>query len=128
MKLRIKGNSVRLRLTQREVAELAATGRVEDRIEFGFEPEQFLTYAVVAEKRAPEVFAKFENGQISIIIPQAAAEKWAASDDAGICAEQNLSTDRTLRIAVEKDFACLTPRAGEDESDNFPHPKSEKNC
>lgn len=128
MKLRIKGNSVRLRLTQREVAELAATGNVEDRIEFGAEPSQSLTYAVIAESLAEKVSAKFEDGRVSIIIPRAAAEKWAASEENGISAEQDLSTGKTLRIAVEKDFACLTPRAGEDESDSFPHPKSEKNC
>jgi hypothetical protein len=29
-----------------------------------------------------------------------------------------------LKILVEKDFACLAPREGEDESDMFPHPKA----
>jgi hypothetical protein len=31
-----------------------------------------------------------------------------------------------LRILVEKDFACLAPREGEDESDMFPNPLSGK--
>jgi hypothetical protein len=31
-----------------------------------------------------------------------------------------------LNITLEKDFACLAPRAGEDESDNFPHPDAQR--
>jgi hypothetical protein len=29
---------------------------------------------------------------------------------------------------VEKDFACLAPREGEDESDNFENPTVDKTC
>jgi hypothetical protein len=35
---------------------------------------------------------------------------------------QPAAADAELRIVVEKDFACLTAREGEDESDNFPNP------
>jgi hypothetical protein len=28
----------------------------------------------------------------------------------------------SLQILVEKDFACLTPRKGEDDGDAFPNP------
>jgi hypothetical protein len=36
--------------------------------------------------------------------------------------EQVLDDGAKLTILVEKDFACLTPREGEDESDMFPNP------
>ena len=36
--------------------------------------------------------------------------------------EQVLDDGAKLAILVEKDFACLAPREGEDESDMFPHP------
>ncbi len=128
MKLRISGNSVRLRLTQREVAEFAETGKLEDRVEFGGESNRHLSYTVVAESQAKKVHGKFENGRISIIIPQTIAANWAQSEQIGIGGEQDLSAGKTLRILIEKDFACLTPRLEEDESDNYPHPKSEKTC
>lgn len=128
MKLRIKGNSVRVRLTQSEVAEFAENGKFEDRTEFGVEPAQYLSYAVIAESGAEEISANFENGRISIIIPQIIAENWSQTEQTAVSAEQNLPSGKTLRILIEKDFACLTPRPEEDESDNYPHPKSEKNC
>jgi hypothetical protein len=31
-----------------------------------------------------------------------------------------------LGILVEKDFACLAPREGEDESDMYPHPEAKQ--
>jgi len=128
MKLRINGNSLRLRLTQSEVAEFAETGKVADRIEFGGELNRFLSYAVIAESGAEKVSAKFEDGGISVIIPQTIADEWSQTEQTGIRGEQLLPSGKTLRILIEKDFACLTPRPEEDESDNFPHPKSEKNC
>jgi hypothetical protein len=128
MKLRISGSSIRLRLTRREVSEFAEKRSLENRLEFGDESSQFLSYALVAENRAKEVYGKFENGRISVIIPLAAAEEWSQTEQVGIRGEQTLPSGKTLCILIEKDFACLTPRAEEDESDNYPHPKSEKNC
>lgn len=128
MKLRIKGSSVRLRLTQSEVAEFYESGKFEDRTEFGGETGQYLSYAVIAESGAEKISANFENGRISIIIPPVIAENWAQTEQTALGAEQKLPSGKTLRISIEKDFACLTPRAEEDESDNYPHPGSEKNC
>lgn len=33
-----------------------------------------------------------------------------------------LGDGSTLRVLIEKDFACLTERVDEDELDNFPNP------
>ncbi len=38
--------------------------------------------------------------------------------------EQLLDDGSMLDILVEKDFACLTKREGEDESDMYPHPEA----
>ena len=40
--------------------------------------------------------------------------------------EQQHDNGDVLSILVEKDFACLAPREGEDESDMFPHPGAEQ--
>ncbi len=37
------------------------------------------------------------------------------------------SVSATLTLLLEKDFACLVEREGEDESDMFPHPHAGQN-
>lgn len=120
MKLRIFGNSIRLRLQQGEVHELAETGRTEDRVVFG--PDERLVYAVethnddeIALVRAP--------GEITILLPADDVDDWAYSDLVGFEAEADNGEDG-LSILVEKDFSCLTVHEGEDDSDAFPNPKA----
>jgi len=46
-----------------------------------------------------------------------------------IAASQILDEGDQLSILVEKDFACLAPREGEDETDMYPNPKAgEESC
>jgi hypothetical protein len=125
MKLRIKGNSVRLRLSQREVSDFARNARVEDSISFG---NRKLTYALIRLNRAKEILASFENDRIEIGVPALIADEWTRNSQVGFDAEQKLSGGETLKILVEKDFACLTAREGEDESDAFPHPHVGQAC
>ena len=51
--------------------------------------------------------------------------QWAESENVSIASEQLLDDGGQLKILVEKDFACLAPREGEDESDMFPHPDAD---
>ena len=125
MKLRIKGNSIRLRLSQREVSDFARNARVEDSISFG---NRKLTYALIKLNQAKEILASFENDRIEIGVPAAIADEWTQSEQVGFDAGQKLSGGETLKILVEKDFACLTAREGEDESDAFPHPQAGQAC
>jgi hypothetical protein len=125
MKLRIKGGSIRLRLSQGEVSGLAQNAKVEDSISFG---NRRLTYALTTSAEAKETLARFENDQIEIIVPAAIAEQWTRSEQVGFGAQQNLPNGETLKILVEKDFACLTTREGEDETDAFPHPQAGQAC
>jgi len=125
MKLRIKGNSIRLRLSQGEVSGLAQNAEIEDSISFA---NRRLTYALTARNETKEIFARFDNDRIEIIIPAALAEQWTKTEQVGIDAEQKLPDGETLKILVEKDFACLTEREGEDETDAFPHPQVGQAC
>jgi hypothetical protein len=125
MKLRIKGNSIRLRLTQPEVSDFARNARVEDSISFG---NRRLTYALIKLNQAKEISASFENDRIEIAVPAALAEQWTQNSQTGFAAEQKSSGGETLKILVEKDFACLTAREGEDESDAYPHPQAGHAC
>jgi len=122
MKLRVKNNSVRLRLTQVEVAHFNDSGRVEEVIEFGIEPHQRFIYAIESGAETETMRAAIENNRITILVPKAQADEWTNTARIGIEAEQEIGDGKTLRLLIEKDFACLEPRAGEDDADTFPHP------
>lgn len=119
MKLRIKGNSIRFRLTQSEVQTFAGEGVIQEVIHFN---HQNFLYAL--EKRSTQqLTASFENGKITVFVPIEIANQWTDSEE--ISLEGN---DGELRLLIEKDFVCLKPRKDEDESDNFPHPNQNQSC
>jgi hypothetical protein len=113
MKLRIRGNSLRLRLSQSEVTQLAREGRVEDAISFG--PSK-LTY-VLTTADVERVGATYDSNRIVVTLPKERAHAWSSTDEVGI------ESKGELAILVEKDWSCLKPREGEDDSDAFPHPE-----
>lgn len=119
MKLRIKGASLRLRLTQAEVRTLLDDGRVQEEVPFGGGVK--LTYRLSRDATTAAIVATLHEGILDIRVPDALAHRWCASDEVTLAQTQPAGAD-TLRIVVEKDFACLAPRSDEDESDHFPHP------
>jgi hypothetical protein len=123
MKLRIRGNTLRLRLSRSEVDEVAERGEVRDGIAFGAGLAERLGYALVTSDAASVTTARLEGGSVEVIVPRALAREWAASERVGFEAEQSIGGGgAVLKILVEKDFACLTPRTGEDDTDAFPNP------
>lgn len=122
MKLRIKDNSVRLRLTQGEVRQLSKTGVVSART--GFPGGRELRYLVESSPASVNPAAFFSDNAVTVRLPEAAVLAWAASEQVSLPGEQVLDDGEPLQILVEKDFACLAPREGEDESDMFPHPQA----
>jgi len=123
MKLRIRGNSLRLRLTKSEVAEIGAGGAVEETVDCGGEPPQRFIYALVPTDDVENLTAVFDAGRITVFIPKASVGEWSRTNQIGIEAEKSIGDDgRTLRILIEKDFTCLEPRAGEEDADAFAHP------
>lgn len=121
MKLRIRGNTLRLRLTRSELDEFASTGKFADEISFG--NGQSLVYAI-EKTHAEAVSAAFRGGEIKVLVPAQIADAWTKTDQVGFDAIHSTGTAAELKILVEKDFACLTPRNDEDTTDNFPHPKT----
>ena len=123
MKLRIRANSLRLRLTRSEVDQFGWTGRVEETIRLGPDPDQQITYALESSADAAELRVKYQNGQITVQVPQARAQEWVGTDLVGFDVNCPVGSDQTLAVLVEKDFRCLAERHGEDEADAYPHPK-----
>ena len=116
MKLRIRGNSIRLRLTRGEVEEFGKTGRVEESVDFGTGNSKF-TYAVETLNGDEKIFAVFDNERLCVYVPEAIVRDWVKSNDVGI-----EGGNGGPRILIEKDFACLKERPGESDSDAFPNP------
>ena len=119
MKLRIHGNSLRLRLSQSDVAQFSKTGFVEDSIQFA--PGASFAYALesLSSLKAPQ--ALYANGFLRIQVPGGDATDWVRSDRVGISGDQLLESGKHLSILIEKDFQCLhrEPTPGEDA---FPNP------
>lgn len=114
MKLRIRGNSIRLRVTQSEVAGLIAGQAVIETTAIG--DNQF-GYSL--NPTGSTLSAQFADGQLEVAIPASQAKSWGESQEVGI--EGQLGE---LAVLIEKDFACLDPRDGAEDSDTFPNPKA----
>jgi hypothetical protein len=121
VKLRIKGNAIRLRLSQKEVEQFAKTGVFEDSIKFGTGADERLVYALERSETASELTAAREGDTITVSVPLILANSWTNTDEVALQGEQKIEDDR-LAILVEKDFQCLHKRPGEDESNNYPNP------
>ena len=121
MKLRIRDNSVRLRLTRGEVGQLRDEGIVSART--GFPGGREFQYVVESSPASVKPGAFLSECVITVRLPETTVLAWANSEQVSIVGEQLLDNEN-LKILVEKDFACLAPREGEDESDMFPHPQA----
>jgi hypothetical protein len=119
MKLRIRGNSIRLRLLRGEAAELGAIGKVSETINFG---AQKLIYTVRASRETTNIAAHFAENEIIILLPDKLAREWVESNEISLTAEQKITQTETLKILVEKDFVCLDRPDDADNRDAFPHP------
>jgi hypothetical protein len=120
LKLRIQNNSIRFRLTRKEVDALRDTGRVSAAVSFA--DGSCLEYSIETSTLTGQLRANYSAGGLAVQIPQATARQWAVTDEVSITGAQPLENGE-LAILVEKDFACLVPREGEDEIDLFPHPR-----
>ncbi len=116
MKVRIQGNSIRLRLTQTEVINFGKEGICNSEIQFP-NGNSLTCHLGLATKMG----ADFSNDTINIYLPKTEVRKWVNTDQVGIQGNLTIEDQNNLRILVEKDFKCLTERQ-EDESDMFPNP------
>jgi len=128
MKLRIQKNSIRFRLTQSEVATLAAEGTLEESVQLTPAVSDLFTYVLEKSSRCREVRAWRSDCKIGVTLPDDLVRAWANTDQVGIEQTQAVREGVALRIAVEKDFRCLHPGTHEDESDNFPNPNDAANA
>ena len=128
MKLRIKGNSIRLRLGQSEVRQLMAEGRVEEFTDFGPSKEQQFGYALHATFEDANVIAGYADNRMVVRVPVEVIHQWAETDQVSIHARQRTSNKGELRILIEKDFECIDAPSDEPQEDAFPNPHVSASC
>ena len=104
MKLRIKGNSLRIRLTKTEVNIIANTGYLEE--ETLFSNNKFM-YALQRVDEGNELSAALEENKMIIFVPSSLTKEWPTNNIIGFNAEMPVADNKTLFLLIEKDFVCL---------------------
>jgi hypothetical protein len=122
MKIRIKGNSVRLRLTRSEIDQFGSEGLIKEETNF---PQGKLVYALEKKETGP-LSAVIEGAHIRVSMPEQMAREWVSTEKVGYSTRLPLPEGEELFILIEKDFKCLDETI-EDQSDNFDNPLAAKN-
>lgn len=118
MKIRIKGNSVRVRLSKPEVKLFAREGYIEEKTEF---VNGTLVYAVKSADKET-LTADFINGNLTMFVPVHLLQQWAATNLIGLHYNMPLNNGSHLHLLIEKDFKCIDADVAEDQSDYFENP------
>ena len=120
MKLRIRGNSIRYRLTKTEVLSFCENGFYEEETRFH---QNIFRYSLYATDQVQELRASCDKNIIKLEVPLAFTINWAQNEEVGISAIQLLEDGSELFLLLEKDFVCLD-ETFEDQSDNYPNPRA----
>ena len=126
MKLRMRGDSLRLRLGPAELARLIETGRVEETVHLGPSVKDRFTYSLEHDTQSASISTRYSDGELVVVLPTELARAWASGIETGVYGGIETGSS-TLEIAVEKDWACLDKGDAENE-DTFPNPKQGAVC
>jgi hypothetical protein len=118
MKIRIKGNSIRFRLSKSEVEEFKHEKYVEEFTDFG---NSIFCYVLKVVQNQPNLCAFFKDDTMTFGVPAHIAKEWTDTDIVGFQYEFPLQNGSKLFLLLEKDFVCLD-NSFEDQSDNYPNP------
>lgn len=118
MKLRIKGNSLRIRLTKTEVSTISTKGYLEEETNFG---NNKLLYVLQRVDEGNELSAAFESNKITMFVPLSLTKDWPMNNIISFDAHMTVGENKSLYLLLEKDFVCLD-HTTEDQSDNYENP------
>ncbi len=124
MKLRILRQSIRLRVTQAEVAELGQGRPVSAELTTAAGAAPLIAYQVEPSAEVTTLGLVARPGNLTVQVSRALAEDLARTDRVTI--EETIVTgpDHAVSVCLEKDFQCLKPRQGGQDDDTFPHPEA----
>ena len=123
MKIRIKNNSIRLRLTKTDVSNLKNIGLVSCKTVIS--GNEIFEYELIKKSDIQEIKAKYNQNKISIILPEEKSKILTDTDEITLQAWQENGTEDQVFLLIEKDLQCLDP-THEDQSDMYQNPNS--NC
>lgn len=121
MKLRIRDNSLRLRLSQTDLGLFEAEKKVEAKIEF---PGGASMHYILLWSDKEEFAASFDGKSMIATVPHTVGKNWLAPTEVTIDHSVKSINNSNLRLLIEKDFQCLSERKDEDESDMFLNPNT----
>ena len=126
MKLRITGNSLRLRLSRSELARFLDGSRIEETIRFTPVREAKFSYALDSAVQSSPIRVQYEAQQVTVILSRDRAAIWGLENEVGVYGTLDCG-EGSLEISVEKDFACLD-RSDEENKDTFTNPHANSAC
>ena len=121
MKIRIRGQSLRFRLGQTEVQALANGEVVEETIVLVRGVQH--TYAI-RPAAVESIGLTVDGTAVTVALPKQEIAGWAETDAVGLSAKLAIDGDTSLRVLIEKDFACIENESGESQEDAFPNPSA----
>ena len=127
MKLRIKGDSLRLRVSRTELERFLCGERVEETIHFSSDPDAKLTYSLEKASHGASTGVHYSPGQITVLLAKEEVGAWGDPNQVGIYTSVGIGSENSLELVVEKDFACLD-RSDEDKTDTFENPHAGVIC
>ncbi len=123
MKIRIQGNSIRVRLVRSEVTELGEGRPVQQQT--AFSPHSKLVSIIRPTQDSETATASLDASTITIAVPLCEIARWVNSEHVGIESDVRIDGHNSLRLIVEKDFECLHSRTG-DADNAYPHPLAQQ--
>ena len=121
MKIRIKGNSIRLRLTKTDVKNLKDFGKIEEKTVFN--ETNIFEYTLEIDDNISEISAKFDQNKISILLSKKNAEILTKTNEITVQGNQDNGSENGLFVLIEKDLECLDA-TNEDQSDMYENTKT----
>ena len=100
MKLWIRGNSIRLRVSKTELAKIAEKGTAEDTVRFS--SEQRLRYAIEVRPTGA-VTALFSGTELVVTLPKSRLDLWLRPNEISVEGSQPIGGGKVLQILLEKD-------------------------
>jgi hypothetical protein len=127
MKVRIKGDSLRLRVSPSEVARLLAEECLEETIHFMPEASAKFAYTLQLAPSVGRPTVRYSGNTVTILLPADQANAWGTTNQVEIAEDVRLGELGSLSLLIEKDFACLD-RGAADNEDTFPNPNDGTKC
>jgi hypothetical protein len=100
MKLLIRGNSLRVRVSKTDLAKIAEKGKVEDVVRFS--SDQSLRYGVEVRPTGA-VTATFAGDAILVTLPKPRLDLWLRPGEVSVEGSQPIGGGKVLQVVLEKD-------------------------